>query len=456
MKKKLFGLLCAAMVLTMANGTVYASDAETADASTETQFGTNQDDAVLVPLNTKVYASTDNQYCWCSFTTNSNTDAEYKIIVINKSTEYNLHAYIFDEYGTQITSCDANKSGLASVISCDDLLSANTTYYIRFDSIYNNNGYYGDSTFVVTIRDLASTTTAIKTSDSINDLSDVDTTITATNQDDAVFVSLDEKYESKINESYNYFAFTATTSGEYLITVVNKSTEYNLYANIYDEYGTEIASGTANKDGTASTITCNDLSENTAYYVRFNAIYNNNGYYGDPDYSFIVRAPETEETESVIIEESYEETEELIFTVPFEINSTQVQFVINEATFIDEEAAKTAVEPVAEALLSHPDNAVLIAGTTATDGTQESCIDLSNRRAEAVKNLLVDEFGVPEFQIQTIGLGYEADPFERGQDREIEGDITSAFIESEAKKNRRVVIMDLESDIAQQILADNS
>jgi len=40
-------------------------------------------------------------------------------------------------------------------------------------------------------------------------------------------------------------------------------------------------------------------------------------------------------------------------------------------------------------------------------------------------------------------LGYEADPFERGQDREIEGDITSKFIESEGKKNRRFVIMDL-------------
>ncbi|MCD8022265.1 MAG: OmpA family protein [Lachnospiraceae bacterium] len=123
---------------------------------------------------------------------------------------------------------------------------------------------------------------------------------------------------------------------------------------------------------------------------------------------------------------------------------------------MDEEAAKAAVEPVAEALLSHPDNAILIAGTTATDGTQESCVELSERRANAVKDLLVNEFGIPESQIQTIGLGYEADPFERRQDREIEGDITSKFIESEGKKNRRVVIMDLASDIAQQILADNS
>ncbi|MCD7832951.1 MAG: OmpA family protein [Lachnospiraceae bacterium] len=452
MKKKLFGLLFAAMILTIP-GTAYASDAETADASTEVQFGTNQNDAVLVPLDTKIYGTISSGYYWCSFTTGSNAEADYQITTIDKTAWTNNYVkiVIFDEYGTELASGKADSSGRASTFSCGDL-AANTTYYVRLSLNYNE-----ELDFVLIVRDLNENKTGIATSDNITGSDEDDTIVIATNQDDADTVSIGSKIETSTTGGYQYYAFVPEVTGEYLITMIDETASSNNYvkAAIYDEYGTEIFSGgKADSSGTASTFSCGELKAGTIFYLCITLNYNE-----EINYTFTIREPEgaVEETASiVIVEETEAETEELIFTVPFEINSTQVQFVVNEATFIDEEAAKTAVEPVAEALLSHPDNAVLIAGTTATDGTQESCIDLSNRRAEAVKNLLVNEFGVPESQIQTIGLGYEADPFERGQDREIEGDITSAFIESEAKKNRRVVIMDLASDIAQQILADNS
>ena len=51
---------------------------------------------------------------------------------------------------------------------------------------------------------------------------------------------------------------------------------------------------------------------------------------------------------------------------------------------------------------------------------------LPDKRA-AVKDLLVSAFGMPESQIQTIGLGYKADPFVRGKDRDVNG----KFVESE-------------------------
>ena len=59
---------------------------------------------------------------------------------------------------------------------------------------------------------------------------------------------------------------------------------------------------------------------------------------------------------------------------------------------------------------------------------------------------------MPENQLQTIGLGCAADPFVRGIDRNPAGDPSGTFIVSEGKKNRRVVVMDAESDIAKQIL----
>lgn len=85
---------------------------------------------------------------------------------------------------------------------------------------------------------------------------------------------------------------------------------------------------------------------------------------------------------------------------------------------------------MAEVILAHPDHSILLAGTTATDGDQQARVDLSNRRAAAVKNLLVSAFGIPEDQLTTIGLGFEADPFVRGQDRDANG----KFVESEGAK----------------------
>lgn len=140
--------------------------------------------------------------------------------------------------------------------------------------------------------------------------------------------------------------------------------------------------------------------------------------------------------------------DELIFEEPFELDETQIMFVSNKAVFVSEEKAKAALKPVAEITLAHPDHPVLLAGTTATDGEQASCVQLSSQRAEAVKNLLVTALGVPSEQLLTVGLGYAADPFPRGQDRDSSGN----FVESGAVKNRRVVVLDANDPIAQDIL----
>ena len=73
-------------------------------------------------------------------------------------------------------------------------------------------------------------------------------------------------------------------------------------------------------------------------------------------------------------------------------------------------------------------------------------VDIINANGGNMPNAI----GVPEDQLLTIGLGFEADPFVRGKDRDANGN----FVETEGAKNRRVVVMDAESDIAKQILGN--
>ena len=58
------------------------------------------------------------------------------------------------------------------------------------------------------------------------------------------------------------------------------------------------------------------------------------------------------------------------------------------------------------------------------------------------------DLGVPESQLLTVGLGYVDDPFVRGRDL----DSTGRQIETEAAKNRRVVVLDADSETARKIL----
>ena len=163
---------------------------------------------------------------------------------------------------------------------------------------------------------------------------------------------------------------------------------------------------------------------------------------------FRVSSHITQSDTAAEIQREPETVEDLVFEEPFSLDETQIMFVSNKAIFVDEEAAKAALAPVAEVILAHPDHPILLAGTTATDGEQESCVRLSSQRAEAVKNLLVSAYGVPADQLLTVGLGYAADPFPRGQDRDSKGN----FVESEAVKNRRVVVLDANDPTAQAIL----
>lgn len=421
--------------------------------------GTNQGDAALLPMNTKLRGTvSDLQGVWYSFVTGSDANAVYRIRMVNKSTRsgYALGLTVYDDLGTKVASNKAYCQGIVSTLGIENLLPS-TTYYIRLAGTFEagSGDAGGTYDYMLMIENQSEQSTAYGTSDTLAEAVGADSALTevnpGTNQDDAAFIPVNVKVSGTVDERIGrWYAFT-TGSDEctYQIVTINGNTSsgYALASYIYDELGTEIARNKAGSDGAASPLSVEDFLPNTTYYIRIAGTFNagSGDADGTYDYSLLIRTATEQQANTATVEPV---EEELVFETPFELNSTQVMFVANKAVFIDENAAKEALKPVADVILAHPDHPILLAGTTATDGTQESCVELSNRRAAAVKDLLVSAFGVQESQIQTIGLGYEADPFVRGKDRDANGN----FVETEGAKNRRVVVLDIDDPIAQELL----
>lgn len=424
-------------------------------SETEIRGGTNQADAMQLPMNTKVYGTLhDAQNMYLSFHTGPDAGSKYLITVINK-TPMNENARIglevVDSFGTELTDGSAYDDGIASTLTMNGL-APDTDYYLRLVVRNRSNSSTKKDTarFATTIRDTRPQAEGVSTTnDLVNAIvppENTDDLVVGTNQDDSALIPFDKTVSGELKDALGgWFAFAtdSNTDSSYLISAVSKSVDDSLRIGIevFDEFGTEIISGSAYSDGITETITPDDLQPNTVYYIRL-VVKNRSNSSTRKDavgYALTVRRQNNTPVETA---------EDVVFETPFELSSTQVRFVANQAVFIDENEVKKVLAPVAEIILAHPDHPILLAGTTAKWGSQESCVALSNKRADAVKDLLVSHFGIPESQLITVGLGYEDDPFVRG--REI--DASGKFVETEGAKNRRVVVLDAESDTAKQIL----
>lgn len=404
--------------------------------------GSNQYDATLIPLGTKVYRELEknNHNAWFAFTTGDEVGDIYNITIINRSNDVRpVVCSLVDEYGEVLDSERSYDDGKASTIVADQL-DINTTYYVGVTTDEASTTEY--SLFV---KDSNSENTAYRTVENVPEArgaSNTDEIYAGSNQDDPAWIPFEAEVTGtmKQEEGKAWFAFTTGEDADttYKITLENHTQDCFVYGFLLDEYGENVSS---NLDGAnkGNIMDSGKLKPNTPYFIQ---LLSKENFKEDEkvEYSISIETSEDKSALSMNAKKTFE--------VPFEINETQIQFVANKATFIDEATAKEVLKPVAEAILANPDNAILISGTTATYGNQESCVELSNRRAEAVKNLLVNTYKVPDSQLQTVGLGYEADPFERGADVNSNGD----FVESEGKKNRRVVILDVDDPIAQEIL----
>lgn len=410
-------------------------------AQTETEdevaSGSSQDDAVWLPLGTKVYGTVPaDQYAWFSFTTGSEAGAVYNITAINGTPDgKDLQFRLYNEYGERLDYNVARPDGVPGTI-CADYLESDTVYYVSLSAALP-----GTVDFSLQVRNPDAENTAYNTIGTFREAAGTSvendgTAAAGTSPNNAVMIPFETKIEGMVMQGdYAWFEFLTgeDADAEYKISIVNKDQKKDLQAYFYDEYGNRLDYTGVRAGGRTETISESGLKPETSYYIRLNPALT-----GDLEYSLIVRTSEEKKQENT-----------LIFETPFEINETQVQFVSNKAEFLDEEKAKEVLKPVAEAILNAPDHAIMIAGTTATYGDQASSVTLSGERAEAVKQLLTAVYNVPESQIGTVGLGYELDPFERGQDVDANGN----FVESEGVKNRRVVVLDMDDPIAQELMA---
>ena len=83
-----------------------------------------------------------------------------------------------------------------------------------------------------------------------------------------------------------------------------------------------------------------------------------------------------------------------------------VQFAINSSVITS--AYDTEIGVVAQTLASNPDSRVVVEGHTDSIGDPKYNLWLSQRRAEAVRQLLIDQHGVNPSQISAVGRGEES------------------------------------------------
>ncbi len=84
-------------------------------------------------------------------------------------------------------------------------------------------------------------------------------------------------------------------------------------------------------------------------------------------------------------------------------STTGILFDVNAATI--KPSSYGTLKDIASVLKENSSLKVKIVGHTDSDGDGAANLDLSKRRAEAVKNMLVNEFGIDESRMQTEGKG---------------------------------------------------
>lgn len=168
-----------------------------------------------------------------------------------------------------------------------------------------------------------------------------------------------------------------------------------------------------------------------------------------------VTAMRTEETASglqasVIPYERLAEREEALGKVlsggdVLDFDETAIRFLPDSTLLADAGAARKSLSHVIDYMLDHPDFELLICGTTASAGSRDSCIAFSEKRAEAVREILLNA-GIGGDRVHTLGCGYSSPLYI--PDRDGEGVLDERI----APRNRTVKLVDCRSDTAAEIM----
>lgn len=135
---------------------------------------------------------------------------------------------------------------------------------------------------------------------------------------------------------------------------------------------------------------------------------------------------------------------------PLVFGQEKIKFKSDSAELLtDKKDVEARLKPIVDFMNENTHEKILLAGTTAKYGSQKSCEDLSFKRCETIKTILVS-MGIEEPRIRLLGLGYE-NPFYQN-DLKADGSQDEVL----AVKNRTVIVMSLESQTAKDLLGERS
>ena len=134
---------------------------------------------------------------------------------------------------------------------------------------------------------------------------------------------------------------------------------------------------------------------------------------------------------TVTVYDDFVKGEEIMGTL--KIDSTQISFEADSYELSDKEVAKTFFDPYVDTI-NASDDIIYVCGTTATVGSNDSCVEFSLKRAQTIVDLLC-ELGVDSSRLKAKGLGYE------NSFHVIDTNENGALIEEAAQKNRLVLII---------------
>ena len=138
---------------------------------------------------------------------------------------------------------------------------------------------------------------------------------------------------------------------------------------------------------------------------------------------------------------SYNESSDIDLSDVIAISEDQIRFKGDSAEYYDSDAALCTLKPIADYLNDQVEVNILLVGTAAGDENNEYTRTLSKKRAEKVRDTLI-ELGVPENRMRAVGLGND-DPWH------ISGAGTEGNL---ASQNRRVMLLDADSETVKAIV----
>lgn len=136
---------------------------------------------------------------------------------------------------------------------------------------------------------------------------------------------------------------------------------------------------------------------------------------------------------------------EITFENPVILSEENIRFLEDTDLYHDPNKTAYIIQKVADSLSKHPEKKILILGTVAGDIDNSFARNLSQARALAVKKSLVS-CGISELRLEAIGMSC-VNPFH----------VYGIPLNSpESAQNRKVVLLDSESDFAHKLIKDYS